>query len=463
VPASVVRSLLSQQGQSPHTRCAQDAPLQLDSGESTRTRGGRLPAEMPADSMDSVASGGGLSDGGMVLGGLAISAIFLLAAFIAFDCLRELNQSDAEAEKEKERERRGVVRTKSFRGWAVIGIVICLLVMKHVHHMTTAPMMSEEEVAQALADPMSHPVGQIFNDHPAFQGDEKKVKEALAKHIDNNPHLTSPRPLGEAKEEHLLAGGIAAAVIMFLLAYLVIDFLREFNRKSHIGQSEQDKRAAMRCWALLGIIICCVVVKQLHHAGTSEATDELDDMHASKFAPEKVGGVVPDGAEWVEEHGVLRVKQASDEVTGDVRTCAYEKERCMCTGHVRFGDGDSWTDWRDIEESVECTCEEFGTDPAPHKVKICQCRPEIRKCADEGEMCACEGGRVRYGKGDSWTEWEDMEELLKAYPNDVSSDKILCKHHSQQLLCSSAWFGFGIVPLLSSALPPFHSDAALRR
>ncbi len=369
----------------------------------------------------------GLGDGGMVLGGLALSAIFLLGAFIAFDCLRELNQTDAEAEKEKERERRGVVRTKSFRGWAIVGILICLFVIKHVHHLSTAPMMSEEDVARVLADPTSHPVGEIFNDHPAFKGDDKKVKEALEKHLDNNPHLTQPRPLGEAKEEHLLAGGIAAAVVLFLLAYLVIDFLREFNRKSHLGQTEQDKRAAMRCWALLGIIICCVIVKQLHHAHNNDATDELDDIHASKYAPEKVGGVVPEGAQWVEEHGVIRVKQASDEVTGDVRTCAYEKQRCMCEGHVRYGDGDSWTDWRDIEESIMCTNQEFGTDPAPHKVKVCQCRPEIRKCADEGEMCACEGGRVRYGKGNSWTEWEEMEELIKAYPNDVSSDKILCK------------------------------------
>ena len=378
--------------------------------------------------MDSVQpESAGLSDAGMVLGGVALSAIFLLAAFIAFDCLRELNQSDAEAEKERERERRGVVRQKSFRGWAIVGILMCLLVMKHVHHLSTAPMMSEEEVARVLADPASHPVGEIFNAHPAFKGDEKKVKAALEKHLDNNPLLTQPRPMAEAKEEHLLAGGVAAAFIMFLLAYLVIDFLREFNRKSHLGQTEQDKRAALRCWALLGIIICCVIVKQLHHAHTNEATDELDDLHASKYAPEKVGGVVPEGAQWIEEHGVMRVKQASDEVTGDVRTCAYEKQRCMCEGHVRYGDGDSWTDWRDVEESIMCTNDAFGTDPAPHKVKVCQCRPEIRKCADEGEMCACEGGRVRYGKGDSWTEWEDMEELVKAYPNDVSSDKILCK------------------------------------
>lgn len=76
-----------------------------------------------------------------------------------------------------------------------------------------------------------------------------------------------------------------------------------------------------------------------------------------------------------------------------------------------------------------CSNEDFGTDPAPHKVKICQCRPEIRQCALEGEMCACEGGRVRYGKGSSWTEWEEIEELVKAYPNDVSEDKILCENN----------------------------------
>ena len=133
---------------------------------------------MPGDS--AVAASGGLSDGGMVLGGVAISAIFLLAAFIAFDCLREMNQSDAEAEKERERERRGVVRAKSFRGWAIIGIVICLCVIKHVHHLSTAPMMSEDDVAKVLADPASHPVGAIFNEHPAFKGDAGASHGAVA-------------------------------------------------------------------------------------------------------------------------------------------------------------------------------------------------------------------------------------------------------------------------------------------
>ena len=96
---------------------------------------------------------------------------------------------------------------------------------------------------------------------------------------------------------------------------------------------------------------------------------------------------------------------------------------------MRFGDGDDWTEWRDVEESIQCDVDVFGEDPARGKVKICQCRPEIRQCATEGEMCGCEGGRVRYGTGASWTEWETIEELLKAYPNDVSGDKILCENN----------------------------------
>ena len=289
------------------------------------------PPEMPLATAFTPGTGVGLTDGGMVLGGLALSMIFLLAAFVCFDCIRDLNQSDAELEKQKERQKRGVVQMKSFRGWALLGIVICCLVLKHVHHISTTPLMSEDDVASALADPKSHPVGKVFAEHPAYAGNEAKAKAALKKHLDNNPHLTQPRPLGEAREEHLVLGGVAAALIMFMLAYLVIDFLREFNRSSHMGQSERDRRAAMRCWALLGIVICCVVVKQLHHASQNPVTDELDDMHAKHFAPEQVeggGGVVEEGAEWVEEHGVYRIKQAKDEVTGDSRTCAYEHQRC---------------------------------------------------------------------------------------------------------------------------------------
>ena len=286
---------------------------------------------MPLATAFTPGTGVGLTDGGMVLGGLALSMIFLLGAFVCFDCIRDLNQTDAELEKQKERQKRGVVQMKSFRGWALLGIVICCLVLKHVHHISTTPLMSEHDVASALADPKSHPVGKVFAEHPAYAGNEAKAKAALKKHLDNNPHLTQPRPLGEAREEHLVLGGVAAALIMFMLAYLVIDFLREFNRASHMGQSERDRRAAMRCWALLGIVICCVVVKQLHHASQNPVTDELDDMHAKHFAPEQVeggGGVVEEGAEWVEEHGVYRIKQAKDEVTGDSRTCAYEHQRC---------------------------------------------------------------------------------------------------------------------------------------
>eukprot|EP01050_Picozoa_sp_SAG11_P019496 SAG11_NODE_3113_length_2693_cov_1.331136_3_plen_184_part_00 len=126
--------------------------------------------------------------------------------------------------------------------------------------------------------------------------------------------------------------------------------------------------------------------------------------------------------QWEEEHGVLRHKAVRDEITGDVRTCAYEHEHCLCDGHVRYGDGDVWTDWRDVEEGIACNNDVFG-DVSPHKVKICQCRPEIRDCAAEDGVCTCPGGRVRYGAGDGsskerWSEWMDMES---------GEDIILCR------------------------------------
>jgi hypothetical protein len=51
-------------------------------------------------------------------------------------------------------------------------------------------------------------------------------------------------------------------------------------------------------------------------------------------------------------------------------------------------------------------------------VKICQCRPEIRDCANENELCHCPGGRVRYGMGTKWTDWVMLE----------SEDKVLCSN-----------------------------------
>ena len=48
-----------------------------------------------------------------------------------------------------------------------------------------------------------------------------------------------------AQEEHLLVGGMAAALVMFLLAYLLIDILREFNRAAKVRFPARNARSCL--------------------------------------------------------------------------------------------------------------------------------------------------------------------------------------------------------------------------
>eukprot|EP00928_Gymnodinium_smaydae_P082894 TRINITY_DN66169_c0_g1_i1.p1 TRINITY_DN66169_c0_g1~~TRINITY_DN66169_c0_g1_i1.p1 ORF type:complete len:637 (-),score=50.25 TRINITY_DN66169_c0_g1_i1:79-1989(-) len=61
--------------------------------------------------------------------------------------------------------------------------------------------------------------------------------------------------------------------------------------------------------------------------------------------------------------------------------CADEwnavSKTCYCPGgQVRFGYGDSWTEWLPVSTSVECTTETFG-DPYPDQGKICECKTGV--------------------------------------------------------------------------------------
>lgn len=301
--------------------------------------------EMGGPDMADIEGGGNLGEGGLLLGGLCIAVAVALAVFVVFDYVRDFNKTDVEREKEAEKSRRGVVQAKSFRIWAILGVVLCCFVIKHVHHISTRPALTSFEANRMVTAPIhENPTLQALTANG--QHTEEEARQKIHEHIQANPHLLEERPIHQAKEEHLLVGGIAAAMVMFLAAYLLIDFIREMNRQTYRKQSEQDRRSALRCWALLGIVVCLVVVKHLHHASENINDPIYDDMHTKHYDKEAVTDPFKERGEWIEEHGVLRVKAVKDSVTGDVRTCAYEKERCLCDGHVRYGDGDQWTEWR---------------------------------------------------------------------------------------------------------------------
>merc|ERR1712086_887029 len=51
-----------------------------------------------------------------------------------------------------------------------------------------------------------------------------------------------------------------------------------------------------------------------------------------------------------------------------------ETNICQCRGEVRFGHGDTWSDPKRVDGSIECATEVFGTDPLARQGKECQCK-----------------------------------------------------------------------------------------
>jgi len=67
---------------------------------------------------------------------------------------------------------------------------------------------------------------------------------------------------------------------------------------------------------------------------------------------------------------------------GDAYVCADEWETCECTGWVRYGADDTFTDWVEVDGSIECTNDVFG-DPLYGTFKLCECAPytEAGECS----------------------------------------------------------------------------------
>lgn len=212
----------------------------------------------------------GPTESHLLAGGLAVALIMMLCAFLFVDCLSEMHLSDAEKQKLQEKKARGQVSTKPVKKWALLGMCICAALLKHVHH--TATRAHLEKVAAAP---------------------------------DQGPEGPPTMKLKDAKEEHVFVAGFALALMLLLAAFLVIDTLRGWNQSGFMPQNEVDRRASLRCFAIIAIIICLCVVKNVHHSSYNAKIMEHDSLHGKHYAPEHVKK--PQHAAWIEEHGVLRV------------------------------------------------------------------------------------------------------------------------------------------------------------
>lgn len=106
--------------------------------------------------------------------------------------------------------------------------------------------------------------------------------------------------------------------------------------------------------------------------------------------------------------------------------CSDESGTCSCMGYVRMGYGDSFTPFKKVDGSIECSWRKFGTDPAHGKTKSCFCLADGNPCPpshpfaepystsksifcysaanNNGEVCSYKEGLVQPPYGYSWGE-----------------------------------------------------------
>merc|ERR1712136_553328 len=70
--------------------------------------------------------------------------------------------------------------------------------------------------------------------------------------------------------------------------------------------------------------------------------------------------------------------------------CAFEWNTCQCVGSVKYGYGSTWTDWREVDGSIECRNSVFG-DPYHGQKKECVCQPSGVDTVDPS-ICAFSTG-----------------------------------------------------------------------
>lgn len=58
-------------------------------------------------------------------------------------------------------------------------------------------------------------------------------------------------------------------------------------------------------------------------------------------------------------------------------SCAGQHFTCTCDGKVKYGKGDSWTPWKTVRDQIKCSTDSFGEDPAKWKLKECICQHEF--------------------------------------------------------------------------------------
>ena len=111
--------------------------------------------------------------------------------------------------------------------------------------------------------------------------------------------------------------------------------------------------------------------------GGTEPDMEKDVCPCFKYIPESVANqfacVVNKGTGTETVHALWQVCNSA--ASGRTETeCAKENGVCKCSGIVRYGSGDKWTEGRAVSKSINCNNNVFG-DPYHGVQKACMCLP----------------------------------------------------------------------------------------
>ena len=136
-----------------------------------------------------------------------------------------------------------------------------------------------------------------------------------------------------------------------------------------------------------------------------ELTKKRHQLLTGDVSPEALAAVKERQAQ--EQQSVrlhqLRMQQLSGE-----SQCGTENGVCRCTGQVRFGFADQWSEYTHVDGDISCSNHEFG-DPAPGQGKICMCKAGPSVCykslskVDMKLVAEDEGPAVGGSEGDDVT------------------------------------------------------------
>lgn len=208
-----------------------------------------------------------------------------------------------------------------------------------------------------------------------------------------------------------------------------------------------------------------VAVHPLSHVPSLPAVGGSDEGTAAATTSEAIGdAAIPQDASAVEGISIASAGDAAGPVPAQdlARLAEYQcasdrsipttgcvectmSSACACTGFVKMGYGDIWSEWIPSDGNTSCSPTNFGGDPLPGQGKVCMCQPQAFVCATDQltpatgcddcimpNVCTCDG-KVRFGFGTAWTPWVQTSGPIDCNTDSFNADPF--PGHAKQCQC----------------------------